>query len=180
MSYSFLTDVFPSWSHAAGGIDLHESFEAPPPPPKKPAADEDLMEPFGFPLENQRGPGPKAYDHDDGDYFKLLSEDWIKDTSRYQAQARSPFQPKQYAEEDPGPVPNNKGCNSVAKHLDDCAECRIKLEHIFRKLLLSKTPTTPPPSPPQTSMTDMMLLVGIGIFIIFLMDALIKLGKYLA
>lgn len=192
----------------AAGIDIYENFETSPSSatPKMPQphsttmhggttvalGDQDLLtESFGdytFPLENQRGPGPKAFDADD-DYFKLLSDEWLEDTTRYQAQARSPFQPKDYAEEEQqssssSSHPHKKGCMDVAKHLDQCEECRTRLENIFRKLLhrageTKRAVVQATSSKLGGSLIDVLLLVGIGVFVIFVLDAFVKLGRYL-
>ena len=218
MSYSFLSDVFPTWKkeHAnplrdmASGIDLYENFDAAPssvptmPQPMStslsgvvgpPERDNGLLSEsftdYNLPLETQTGgAGPKPFDSDD-DYFKILSEDWLKDTRRYQAQARSPFQPKDYAEEEPGDDLNNHNlpqqpkqhCMNVAKHLDGCEECRTSLERIFGKLLHKGKETKRKLMSSNlnltTSLMDVMLLVGIGVFVIFVLDAFVKLGRYL-
>ena len=212
MSYSFLSDVFPTWKGGnastqnplrdmAAGIDLYEDFDASPtkdikmPQPQStslagvvPPPDQDLLmesfKDYNLPLETQvGGSGPKPFDSDE-DYFKILSEDWLKTTRDWQAQARSPFQPKDYAEEDQPTDARaaTKGCMDVAKHLDGCEECRSRLEHIFRKLLgISKEhkPAQKNPSDFTSSLMDVMLLVGIGVFVIFILDAFVKLGRYL-
>jgi len=212
MSYSFLSDVFPTWKGGeaqplrdmASGIDLYENFDAAPaaafPQPMStslagvvgpPDQDKGLLAEsftdYNLPLETQTGgPGPNPFDSED-DYFKILSEDWLKDTRRYQAQARLPFQPKDYAEEDPGDHPeghpegHQAGCMNVAKHLDGCEECRTKLERIFTKLLHKgkEVKRKMMSSNLTTSLVDVMLLVGIGVFVIFVLDAFVKLGRYL-
>jgi hypothetical protein len=214
MAYSFLADVFPTWKGGdaqplrdmASGIDLYENFDAAPSKPEMPKPmstslagivgppEEDkglLAESFtdyNLPLETQTGgPGPRPFDTDD-DYFKILSEDWLKDTRKWQAQARSPFQPKDYAEEDQREAAahqddHTKGCMNVAKHLDGCEECRTRLEHIFTKLLSKgkevKHNANALSSSLSSSLMDVILLVGIGVFVIFVLDAFVKLGRYL-
>ena len=213
MSYSFLSDVFPTWKGGdartgngslrdlASGIDLYENFDVAPtsqlemPKPQStslsgvlPPQDKGLLSEsfndYTLPLETQTGgPGPQPFDTD-GDYFKILSEDWEKDTARYQAQARSPFQPKDYAEEGPnddhGAQPaHGEGCMGVAKHLDGCEECRSRLEHIFRKILhkTGDVKKRMASSNLSSNLIDVMLLVGIGVFVIFVLDAFVKLGR---
>lgn len=216
MSYSFLTDVFPTWKDGGGslsdltsGLDLYENFEAaaaaavtPPkmPKPVHPTNSSSIIEPDkglmkesfadGFPLETQRGPGPKPFDETD-DYFKLLSEDWYQDTARYQAQARSPFEPKglapafeskEYAEEEQplATAEAKRGCMNVAQHLDGCKECRSRLEHIFRKITGGAAQQVKSGlQKGGSSLLDIMMLVGIGIFVIFVLDAFVRLGRYL-
>lgn len=214
MSYSFLSDVFPTWKGGnaettgngslrdlAAGIDIYENFETAPSTPQMPKPhsttmhggttvappDQDLLtesfSDYTLPLETNKGPGPKPFDAED-DYFKLLSEDWYQDTARYQAQARSPFQPKDYAEEGPGgghAANADHDCMNVAKHLDRCEECRTRLERIFSKLLgkVKKTKQAVVSTGLAGSLVDIMLLVGIGVFVIFVLDAFVKLGRYL-
>lgn len=216
MSYSFLTDVFPTWKNGgvdanplrdmASGIDLYENFDSAPsstniemPKPHSsslagvvgpPSSDKGLLAEsftnYNLPLETQTGgPGPRPFDTDD-DYFKILSEDWLKDTRNWQAQARSPFQPKDYAEEDQreaaaATIKGGQGCMNVAKHLDGCEECRTRLEHIFFKLLKKGKETKKKvlSSNLTSSLVDVMLLVGIGIIVIFVLDGFVKLGRYL-
>jgi len=210
MSYSFISDVYPKWKDnnkttclesMTAGIDLYENFETsnelpkmpqpqstsmsgvvPPPNDVKGLLTESFTD-YNLPLKTNNGSGPQPFDTD-GDYFKLLSEDWYEDTARYQANARSPFQPKDYAEEDQvtnSSTSSNSECIGVAQHLDGCKECRTRLEHIFRKLLgkAKETKKKIVSSSLSANLIDVMLLVGIGIFVIFLLDGFVKLGRFL-
>jgi hypothetical protein len=183
----------------AAGIDIYENFESTPaiqmPKPQSTSLagvvtvavapeDGDLLKEsftdYNLPLETKGGPGPQPFDSED-DYFKILSEDWHRDTARYQAQARSPFQSKDYAEETQigANRAGSNACMGVAKHLDGCKECKTRLEHIFRKLLGSgKTKNRSDQTTNQ--LLNVLLMVGIGVFVIFVLDAFVKLGRYLA
>jgi len=203
MSYSFLSDAFPTWKEktaldVASAVDLYENFEsssdAKPQPLASPsgrsankASDMDLR--TDHPLDTNRGPGPQPFDST-SDYFKILSSNWEKDTNRYQSQARAPFGMEEFAgtnassdylEEEQLGGEANKGCMSVAKHIDECASCRNRLEQIFHKLFARQN--APPPRPKQknllSDMGDLLILVGIGLFIIFILHGFVKLGRFL-
>lgn len=205
MSYSFLSDVFPNWKDPSlesatmnkGAGSLYENFEVGeikmPQPPKnyptpKQQAEKDLLTEsftdYNLPLETNRGPGPQPFDST-SDYFKILTNDWNKTVSKYQADARIPFGPKDYSaeEEQLGHSQNNTdSCINIAKHIDQCVGCRKRLEDIFRKLFADTT-TTPSTIKSQkddlfSRLADVLLLVGIGLFVIFVLDGFVKLGRY--
>lgn len=209
MSYSFLSDAFPSWQSATkdqkGEGTLFENFEADAavavaaakpqipknhPTPRQQASsvhpDKDLLTEsftdYNLPLETNRGPGPQPFDST-SDYFKLLSNDWNKDMAKYQATARLPFGPKDYSGEEAQHA--GGGCMNIAKHIDQCADCRKRLEGIFRKLFMPPaTPTTTTTANKKqnadlfSNLADVLLLVGIGLFVIFILDGFVKLGRY--
>lgn len=192
MSYSFLTDVYPSWKdekHMDLATTLHENFNDIKPSRKEVRADRDLKN--EAPLDTNRGPGPQPFDST-SEYMKIISGDWNKDMDKYQAQAREPHiegfasaNGPEYLEEDQ--LSNSHigdGCMNVAKHIDECKECRTRLEVIFRKYLVGsvnpeESKKTVEKRTMLNDMTDMILLVCIGLFIIFILDGFVRLGKYL-
>jgi hypothetical protein len=201
MSYSFLSDAFPTWKEksaldVASAVDLYENFDATASPPRTPpatshkdkATDMDLR--TDHPLDTNRGPGPQPFDST-SDYFKILSNNWEKVTNKYQSQARAPFGMEEFAgtnsstdflEEEQLGHESQKGCMSVAKHIDDCASCRNRLEQIFRKLLSPSSAATnvqPKQKNILSDMGDLLILVGIGLFVIFILHGFVKLGRFL-
>lgn len=215
MSYSFLSDAFPSWKEfgasgaAASCSGLYETFEGaqdlqmPKPPANPPSmkqrsrdshhvdveTDTDLLsESFtDYNLPTKPTPGqPQPFDSTmfSDDYYKLLANDWKTDVASYQAQARGPFGPKDYSEEPQlTAATTSEGCMSVAKHLDHCKDCRKRLEDIFSRLLgggsASKKRMVSPSGSIFDSMKDVLILLAIGLFVIFVLDGFVRLGRYL-
>ena len=207
MSYSFLEDVFPAWKEQgkkdiAAGVDLYEDFDAsstnPMPQPSSEgvhgilAPPKDLLNEsftdYNLPLEKTSS-GPQPFDGIEDDYFQLLSENWTKTTGDYQAAARIPFSNvggnNNYVEESPidrSATTATESCMDVAKHLDYCKDCKSRLEHIFKKLMDTSTASSTHVAASATTTTtqDIILLVAIGVFIIFVLDAFVRLGRYLA
>jgi hypothetical protein len=166
-------------------------------------------EDFTLPLKTKRNDGPDPYDNNNDDYFKILASDWERNVADYQAQARFPFSPKKFTDgidlsingnsflEEPQLMgkthesqeeeeeENRGGCKSVAIHLDKCAGCRKRLEDVFRSLFESTSAKVKSAAPTahqsliSQPVMDILLLVGIGIFIIFVLDAFVRLGRYL-
>ncbi len=205
MSYSFLSDAYPNWKEekrVADSSSLYENFEAsteikmPQPPknhptPKQQASgvsDNDLLTEsftdYNLPLETTNR-GPQPFDTT-SDYFKILSNDWNKDVSRYQANARVPFGPKIYPETNGGEEEqlgqSSPDCMRIAHHIDQCKMCRNRLQDIFQKLFSDKEQPKRQQQPQQntfSTLADILLLVGIGLFVIFVLDGFVKLGRYI-
>ena len=176
-SFSFLSDAFPNYTgHRADRTELFENFTA---APKTTNEDNDLL----MKDVDQRTPKtstPEAFDAS-SDYFKILASKWEP----------TPPSPKK-------PSSSHQGCMSVAEHLDQCSDCRARLEQIFRRLLdkpivpivpiapVATVPTvptvlTPPTHSVQSTQSvylEITLLVLLGIFIVFVLDAFVRLGKY--
>lgn len=110
---------------------------------------------------------PQPFDQTSADYFKILNSNWDSPNEADHLAPR-PAAPPQASSA-------STECLNVAKHLDNCSACRTRLEHIFRKMYANK-PVTSNAAPWYL---DLALLLLIGIFIVFVLDAFVRLGRYL-
>jgi hypothetical protein len=192
-SFSFLSDAFPNYSATDSGKGLFEDFTSPqvpqgpqgpqvPTQQKKvtpPPEDHDLlMKDLDHRViqSNTTNKVPEAFDAS-SDYFKILASKW-EPAPKEQNVPNGPNGPNRTKE-------HSIGCMNVAEHIDKCTECRVRLEQIFRKLFAA--PLKPPtqvivePQPPKRDTPvylEMALLLLLGIFIVFVLDAFVRLGKY--
>lgn len=178
MSFSFLSDAFPDYRDSSGtpvATALYEDFGSFSPQasatiPKKAVSDDSdlLAENFtGYNLPYKDAKGyPRAFDASD-DYFRLVHEVNKSSDPLFEEPVKPVDESHQNAETQ---------CMDVAKHIDSCQECRIRLETIFRKLL-KKPPVEDKKEKRQTS-SDMLMLLIFGIFIVFVLDIFVRLGQY--
>ena len=177
MSFSFLSDAFPDYNepNPSASITLREDFNVPistPTAVKSNSQDTDLLAEnftdYNLPIKKTKDT-PQPFDHT-SDYFKLVTADW---DAKEQEKHVSPAKPQ-----------TGTGCMQVADHLDQCADCRMRLEQIFRKLLgkplqIPIVETSKQQHLGKTSGSlDLILLLLMGIFIVFVLDAIVKLTKY--
>lgn len=187
MSFSFLSDAFPEYkaSGASVATALYEDFGSfSSPVAKKQQEDSDLLvenfSDYNLPIKDTRGV-PKAFDASD-DYFRLInavnggSDNPMVGVQQVREQAPSAGIPS-------AGIPSagdskEIGCMDVAAHLDHCEECKQRLEVIFRRLVSTQEP--PQKKQENNSVTtDLILLIVLGIFIVFVLDIFVRLGKYL-
>lgn len=177
-SFSFLTDAFPNYQTPVGAAatSLYEDFE----PTKKnvpatvdPADNDLLMMPEKKKSTNTI---PEAFDAS-SDYYKILASKWEPAKSEEEVQLQLQQQH------------SSGGCMNVAQHLDQCSDCRARLEQIFRKLLSKPLAVVPPrqdemvivkssSSSSSSWLLEITLLLLLGVFIVFVLDAFVRLGKY--
>jgi hypothetical protein len=72
----------------------------------------------------------------------------------------------------------DKGCMSVAKHIDECAACRTRLEQIFLKLF-KPTNEVKKTGSLLGNIGDLLIIIGIGFLVIFILHGFVKLGRLL-
>lgn len=173
MAFCFLSDAFPTYNNSQDTSvksTLYEDFTVSPVSPVSPSAeDSDLLAEkftdYNLPLVSSKDT-PQPFDHSSEDYLKIISSNWEDKTHL--------AQPKKDTD-------NNNECLSIAKHLDQCSNCRLRLENIFRKLYQKdeKKTSTLNSAPWAPWYLDIVLLLLIGIFIVFVLDAFVRLGRYL-
>lgn len=179
MSFSFLTDAFPNYKAeqpSATHANLHENFGTISSVTKK-SDDSDLrvenFTDYNLPVKKHANV-PEAFDASgvSSDYFKILAADWDS------AEAQPTKPPTQLKD-----ATKKTGCMDVANHIDSCSECRIRLESIFRNLLAK--PLAPgaaavvtAPKNDSKPYLEITLLILLGIFIVFVLDAFVRLGRY--
>jgi hypothetical protein len=183
MSFSFLSDAYPDYKAEAPTArnGLYEDFGVAPKQHqirKQPMNDNDLLlqENFSGGAVTNQNTKPDAFDSN-SDYFKILSADWES------AKPTPKEAPLSLAS------PATTGCMDVATHLDKCETCRVRLETIFRKLLAKPIAPPAPTAIPQSTnwlaslnsggYLEIVLLLLLGIFIVFVLDAFVRLGRYL-
>ena len=181
MMYSFISDAFPTWKDKEENqTKLYENFSSPD--PTEIQKDMDLK--VDYPLQTQKGSGPHPFDSS-SDYMKILSGNWENTMNQYQSSARAPFQMEEFAptlaskttnfleEEQLGSMKEKRlNCLRVADHLEQCNECKQRIEQIFQKVLARPVPVI------QPNMLSLLLLLLLGILIIFVLDGFVKLGRY--
>lgn len=166
MAFCFLSDAFPTYDNSQDSptTSLYEDFSSVAPgEPARSGEDSDLLAEkftdYNLPLTPSKDT-PQPFDHTSADYLKIIKADW-DDTHLVKPQKTTK---------------HHDDCLNVAKHLDECSTCRSRLENIFRKLY--QKPETPVNSPAPWYI-DIVLLLLIGIFIVFVLDAFVRLGRYL-
>lgn len=184
-SFSFLSDAFPNYAVTKDGKELFEDFSAPKAihtPKSASFEDNDLLMKDLDHHNNKRSTPtasvktvPEAFDAS-SDYFKILASKWEPqkvDTTAAVVQQS-----------------NQTGCMDVAEHIDKCSDCRARLEQIFRRLLerpialpVAAAPVVTPTlavveKPALPVYVEITLLILLGIFIVFVLDAFVRLGKY--
>lgn len=173
MSFSFLSDAYPGYKSENSGPKLFEDFGVVGNKNNKVSypGDSDLLlqEPTPQEPKQKANSVPAAFDSS-SDYFKILASEWVEEKPN----ATEHFE---------GATNKNKtGCMDVALHLDNCKECRSRLEQIFRKLLKNPVENERElkvhKKEPLTWLLDIVLLFCLGIFIVFVLDSFVRLGRY--
>lgn len=82
-------------------------------------------------------------------------------------------------------LPSEKvSCTNALKHIETCSRCKKKLMKRYRKLKTelvedfanhSKSITIT-----KNNQSDVVIMVALGVFIIFVLDIFVRLGKYLS
>ena len=130
---------------------------------------------YNLPIKETKGM-PRAFDASD-DYFRLVN------AVNGESETKMVGVP-QVIEQEPSVNPaasKNIGCMDVASHLDHCDECRKRLETIFRNIVSHDKQKIAQPEQrnPSNVTTDLVLLIVLGIFIVFVLDIFVRLGKFL-
>jgi hypothetical protein len=149
---------------------------------------------FNMPMKFE---SPEAIDPGMDDYYKLINSEFDKDTLN---SYRYPYQDTNYAEEIQFTEDNNKKCqaslpNRAKYHLQKCKQCRLRLKAWLEEFgeILSEAKEIPNdiksdimntkdkvkqliPSHLR-SIVDLIFFVAIGLFLIFVLDTFVRLGK---
>jgi hypothetical protein len=201
MAYSFLSDAFPSWKEKApSSTGLYEDFESKNVEKTLSTTQKkDLDLRVDYPLQTNRGSGPQPFDMAT-DYYKLITGNWEKDMAQHAANARAPFEMEHFSnngassgggataltseyQEEEQLTRDTSDCMGAAKHIDQCSACKQRIEQVFRNMFTREINQAKAGEIPKKSFwgdaAELLLLVVVGLFVIFVLDGFVRLGRYL-